>query len=388
MTQASGTWPGGPRGTSVSPFVGTSEMAARMAAFNWAATPLGPASKWPQSLKTAVGIILSSRYPMVIWWGPDLVLLYNDAWVPILGPGKHPALGMPGFQVWPENWHIIGQQLRSVLATGQATFSDDQLLPAMRTGYLEEAYFTYSYSAIRDESGAVAGVFTAVTETTQQVLTHRRLRTLRTLGEKTALAATQGTATVDDVCAAALQALTEDRADIPFAAIYRLDPGDPVAHLISSMGMSDPSVLLAAVYGSTSGLVLRDIVNTGASTVLDALPPAWGAAMQPGANPVGDQPPYTALILPVQSGGEDLPATAMVAAVTPYRGLDDEFRGFFDLITAQISRAITDAQTYQVRAREYRADPHGGVDPATRHSGPDCAAARLRRPVHPRRRTP
>ena len=146
----------------------------------------------------------------------------------------------PGIQVGPENWHIIGQQLRSVLATGQATFSDDQLLPAMRTGYLEEAYFTYSYSAIRDESGTVAGVFTAVTETTQPVLTHRRLRTLRTLGEKTALAATQGTATVDDVCAAALQALAEDRADIPFAAIYRLDPGDPVAHLISSMGMSDP----------------------------------------------------------------------------------------------------------------------------------------------------
>ncbi len=146
--------PGGQHPTNASPFVGHSEMAARMAAFNWAATPLGPVSKWPQSLRTAVGICLSSRYPMVIWWGPDLALIYNDAWVPILGPDKHPALGWPGAQVWPEHWHIIGRQLLSVLETGLATFSDDQYLPVKRFGYLEEAYFTYSYSAIRDELGS------------------------------------------------------------------------------------------------------------------------------------------------------------------------------------------------------------------------------------------
>ncbi|HZQ31678.1 MAG TPA: SpoIIE family protein phosphatase [Mycobacterium sp.] len=353
MTQLPGSWPGGHRSANVSPFVGPGEMAARMSAFDWAATPLGPVPRWPQSLRTAVGICLDSRYPMVIWWGPDQVLLYNDAWVPILGPDKHPALGWPGREVWPETWHIIGEQLRSVLATGQATFSRDQLLPAMRSGYLEEAYFTYSYSAIRDESGAVGGVFTAVTETTQRVLSDRRLRTLRTLGEKTTVAATGHSATVESVCDAALQTLADDRADIPLAAIYRLYPGDATAHLVGSMGVSDPSVPATAVYGSTAGLVLRDIVNTGASMVLDTVPQAWGDAMQAGASPVGDQPPRTALILPVQSGGEDLPATAMIAAVTPYRALDDDFRGFFDLITAQLSRALTDAQTLQIRAREY-----------------------------------
>jgi PAS domain S-box-containing protein len=337
-------------------------MAARMSAFNWAATPLGPVSKWPQSLRTAVGICLSSRYPMVIWWGPDLALIYNDAWVPILGPDKHPALGWPGIQVWPENWHIIGQQLRSVLETGQATFSDDQYLPVKRFGYLEEAYFTYSYSAIRDELGVVRGVFTAITETTQRVLSDRRLRTLRKLGERTALAATEGGATVEVVCDAAVQALAENRADIPFAAIYTLNPGDPAALLVSSMGMTDPSVFSAAVYGSTSGLVLRDIVNTGASTVLDALPPSWGEAMETGANPVGDQPPSTALILPVQTSGQDLPATVMVAGVTPYRRLDDDFRGYLDLATAQINRAIGDAQTYQ--AQRARAEALAQLDRA------------------------
>lgn len=335
------------RGSDVSPFVGDGEMAARMRTFDWSATTLGPVSKWPQSLRIAVGICLASRYPMVIWWGRDLVLLYNDAWVPILGPDKHPALGKPGIAVWPEMWHIIGSQLNSVVATGQATYCDDQLLPAMRFGYLEEAYFTYSYSPIRNESGAVGGVFTAVTETTQRVLSDRRLRTLRTLGEKTALATTEGEASVENVCVAAMDALADDRADVPFAAMYRLNPGDPVAHLVCSMGIADPSVLSAAVYGSVAGLVLRDIVDTGESTILDALPQSWVEAIEPGASPAGNDPPLVALILPVQAGGDELPTIVMVAGVTPYRRLDDDFRGFFDLATAQVSRAINDAQLYQ-----------------------------------------
>ncbi len=199
------------------------------------------------------------------------------------------------------------------------------------------------------------------------------------LGEQTALAATQRGASAEGVCDAALKALAENRADIPFAAIYTLNPGDPAAHLVSSMGMTDPSVFSAAVYGSTSGLVLRDIVNTGASTVLDALPPSWGAAMETGANPVGDQPPTTALILPIQAGGADLPATVMVAGVTPYRSLDDDYRGFLDLATAQINRAIGGAQEYeQTRCRRAHA--------AARDPRPDPVATRVRCPVHPGRR--
>ncbi|HEX5346379.1 MAG TPA: PAS domain-containing protein [Pseudonocardiaceae bacterium] len=107
----------------------------------------------------------------------------------LVGPAKHPALGKPGELVWPEMWHIMGAQLRSVLDTGQATWSDDQLLPAMRPGCLEEAYFTYSYSPIRDETGGVAGVFTAVIETTDRVLNERRLRTVRELGDISAVTA-------------------------------------------------------------------------------------------------------------------------------------------------------------------------------------------------------
>ncbi len=346
MTNTSGGHLAG--ASAVSPFVGHGEMADRMTAFDWSTSLLGPVEGWPQSLRTAVGICLSSRYPMVIWWGPELVLLYNDAWVPILGPEKHPALGRPGATVWPEMWHIIGAQLHSVLETGEATFSNDQLLPAMRFGYLEEAYFTYSYSAIRDESGCAGGVFTAVTETTDRVLSERYLRTLRALGDATSLAAADSGTTVENVCGAAVQSLAGDRDDIPFAAIFRIDhTGAPVP--IASMGLADPSVL------GTTPVSLWEAARAGDAMTLLDVPPAWAAAVQPGANKVGDAPPTTAAIMPVQLGDDGDVVAMLLAAVTPYRSLGEEFRGFLDLAAAQISRAVSDAVAHQAQSRRLAA---------------------------------
>src|ERR671916_2394320 len=170
--------------------------------------------------------------------GPELVLIYNDAWVPILGPSKHPALGKPGAQVWPEMWHIIGAQMRHVLNSGEATWSDDQLLPAYRYGYLEEAYFTYSYSPIHDESGAVCGVFTAVTETTTRVLGERRLGTQHALGE----VSVAQTTSVEQACSAAMEVLSGNRADIPFALVYLLTP-DGTGTRLADQGLASDHVL-------------------------------------------------------------------------------------------------------------------------------------------------
>ncbi|HVL85526.1 MAG TPA: PAS domain S-box protein, partial [Pseudonocardia sp.] len=164
-------------------FLAGGEMGRRIVAFDWAATPLGPLRGWPAHLRTAVSICLASRHPMVLCWGPDLVLLYNDAWIPILGPRRHPAaLGRAGRDGWPQTWHGIGEQLAGVLETGEATWSDDQPLPARRHGDLEEAYFTYSCSPVQDETGAVAGVLTVVTETTSRVLSQRRPAGVSALG--------------------------------------------------------------------------------------------------------------------------------------------------------------------------------------------------------------
>ena len=155
-----------------------SEMRELVDATDWAAGPLGEREAWPQSLRTAVDICLRSRFPIMVCWGSELVMVYNDGYRPMLG-AKHPrALGSPIAEVWPEVWDTIGPMFDQVMSGGAATWSADQLLVLERNGYPEECYFTYSYAPVTDESGAVAGVFCAVTETTERVLGERRLATL------------------------------------------------------------------------------------------------------------------------------------------------------------------------------------------------------------------
>ena len=143
---------------------------------DWSQTPLGAPHSWPQSLKTAVSIILNSRFPMFVWWGPQLLTFYNDAYMVIAGE-KHPqALGKPGPIVWAEIWDVVGSLADQVMQTGTATWADDHLLYVNRFGYVEETYFTFSYSPVFDELGVVKGVFCACTETTDKVLTARNLQ--------------------------------------------------------------------------------------------------------------------------------------------------------------------------------------------------------------------
>src|SRR5262249_50438624 len=156
-------------------------MGALMRAHDWSTSPLGDPADWSPTLKAAVATCLSTRFPMVIWWGPKLLMLYNDAWQPILGQTKHPAgLGRPGAEVWPETWPIVGAQFESALK-GIATWSEDLLLASDRRGFLEECYFTYSHSPLRGASGEILGVCSVVSETTDRVLSERRMRVLRDL---------------------------------------------------------------------------------------------------------------------------------------------------------------------------------------------------------------
>ena len=153
---------------------GGGTMGALMRAKDWSATPLGPASAWPQSLRTSVSTCLNCSFPILIWWGPDLVKLYNDAYAAIIAE-KHPrALGSPGREVWPEIWDTIGPMLGRVMDHGEATPANDLLLVLHRRGFPEECYFSFSYSPIRDETGRVGGVFCPVIETTARVLGERR----------------------------------------------------------------------------------------------------------------------------------------------------------------------------------------------------------------------
>src|SRR5690606_7961651 len=136
---------------------GGGEMGARIRAFDWAATPLGPPQFWPQSLKTAVRIMLTSRQPIWVGWGDELILLYNDAYLSIIG-GKHPdALGQPVATVWREVWDEIGHMLSTAMSGDYGTFVEKQLLIMERHGYPEETYYTFSYSPIPKDDGVGAG---------------------------------------------------------------------------------------------------------------------------------------------------------------------------------------------------------------------------------------
>lgn len=211
-------------------FAGGGEMGALMRTIDWSKTPLGPIDQWAQSLQTAVSICLYSRFPILIWWGKEYIKIYNDAYRPMLGTEKHPlAMGRSGHEIWAEIWDIIGPMLDSVYERGKATWSSDQLLPMNRNGFIEECYFTFSYSPIFDETGGVGGIFTAVSETTQQVIGDRRLRTLHALSE----GANKGI-TPDEACQFAVDVLDKNPADVPFALIYLLDDAQQKAHCVGS----------------------------------------------------------------------------------------------------------------------------------------------------------
>ena len=197
--------------------------------FDWSATPIGPRESWPQSLRTSLSICLASRFPILIWWGPDLTMLYNDDYATILG-AKHPhALGTRGFDVWSEIWPVIGPMLDQVRFEKKATWSDDQLLIMDRYGYTEETYFTFSYSPILDESGGVGGIFTTVFETTSRVIGERRLDTLRQLAARASIAKS-----VEEACRNAVDILEMNRSDVPFAAIHlRGEDHEEVADTVS-----------------------------------------------------------------------------------------------------------------------------------------------------------
>jgi hypothetical protein len=166
------------------PFHGKSEMAQRMRALDWSRTTLGPVDQWPEPLRTSVSTCLDCAFPIVLWWGRDLAILYNDEYIPMLGPAKHPAaLGELGSKVWAEIWDVVGPMLSHVMVTAEPTRSRDLLLHIDR-GYPEEAYFSFSYSPIHGEDGHVAGIFCPVIETTGKVIGERRLRSLRDLAAR------------------------------------------------------------------------------------------------------------------------------------------------------------------------------------------------------------
>jgi signal transduction histidine kinase len=315
---------------------GPTEMAGRIQTFNWAATSLGVPSSWPQGLRTVLSILLNSSFPMQLLWGPEYIHFYNDAYIPIAAD-KHPAaFGRAGALVWPEIWDQVEPMLSMVRTTGEATWSDDQMLLLDRYGELEEGYFTFSYSPIQGPQGDVDGVFVTVTETTRQVISARRLHTVRDLGTVLARATSEGEASrlIGDV-------LAKNAADLPFMLLYLFD-GQRQLRLAQATHLSQHAQIAPPLLALSDDVwPLAECLASGQASLITSLPAELGQL--PGG-PWG-VPANRALALPLISTASSQTLGVLIAGLSPRLRLDDDYRDFIERVASQIAGAISIARS-------------------------------------------
>ena len=305
--------------------------------FDWSGHRLGEPDDWPRSLKTAVSLILNSQHPMWIGWGPEMSFLYNDAYLHVLGLAKHPkSLGRPAAEVWAEIWDVCGPLAEKVFRQGEASFMDDVRLFMQRGHYLEETWYSFSYSPIRDESGEVGGLFCPSNDVTPKVVGARRLRTLSELAGGPYV----GKST-DAACAIIARELANNPADVPFALLYIANPGGTEAVLRQTVGIGDASELLAPpvvdLKDGQSGRVFWPLAEVFAERTARRVSVARFDAFPRGP---ADQRISEAIILPVISRGDDKPLGVLIAGVNPTRPADPDYQTFFELMATQVGTVI------------------------------------------------
>ncbi|MGQ9365419.1 ATP-binding protein [Azospirillum sp. ST 5-10] len=332
---------------------GGGEMGERMRAFDWAATSLGSCEGWPQSLKTAVRIMLTSRQPIWIGWGPDLIFFYNDPYKAIIG-GKHPhGLGRPTAVVWREIWHDIGPMLSQAMTGIEGTYVEGQLLVMERNGYPEETYYTFSYSPIPDDDGSAGGIICANTDDTRRVIGERQLALLRDLAAGTADARNR-----PDVCARAAAALAGDRHDLPFAMIYLSEPGGGATLAgVQGIGRDHPAAPQRLEFGASAPWPMPE--KARGVEVVEGLAERFAAPFPTGP---WTRPADRAAVLPLPAASETGQDGLLVVGLNPFRLFDDGYRGFLDLVAGQIAGAIGNADAYEGERR--RAEALAEVDRA------------------------
>lgn len=301
-------------------FAAGGEAGRLMAAVDWAATPVGPVSGWPASLRFAVRTVLVSRFPMVLTWGPEFTQFYNDAYAPFIG-AKHPAIGQDIRVTLAEGWDALGPPVEHAMSTLEASWLPGLLLLLERAGYREETYFTVSHAPAFDDDGRVAGMHAVCTEVTAEVLGTRRqalLHELATVGGH--LGAEQ------DVVPAMCAALASDPLDVPFAAVYLSVPGSDRFSRVAAVGC-DPQLL-----PETAGP--------------DVDPAAIAAALQLPGGPFGDRV-TDAVVLPLTAGRDGEPLGLLLAGRSPNLALDEEHRTFHELLAAQFAGAVVNIRAFE-----------------------------------------
>jgi signal transduction histidine kinase/PleD family two-component response regulator len=336
-------------------FAGGGEMGRRIRGHDWAGNALGTIETWPRALRTALRIMLSSRYAMWLAWGRDLTFFCNDAYLPTLGQ-KQGWLGASAKTVWAEIWPDIGPRIERVLRTGEATWDEGLLLFLERSGYPEETYHTFSYSPAPEDDAGIGGMLCVVAEETERVIGERRLATLRDLAS--ALAAARGEAAVR---AAAETGLGRNQKDLPFTLLYMFE-ADGAARLAAATGVPADHPLSRPDAGGifwpsadrspAAGLIEIENLDTIVARVGGAIPTggAWRVA------------PRKAASLPILGQGQGTPIGFLVAGLNPFRPLDDDYAGFLHLVAGQVAAGLANARAFAEERR--RADALAELDRA------------------------
>lgn len=307
----------------------------------WDSTPLGSFDTWPEELRFAVTTVMPSGVPMMIWWGPDLIQIYNEAYVPLLG-NKHPdSMGQPAEECWSEAWGSLRPSVLGVLATGRASFEEFLPLWIDRHGFLEETHWSLSLSPIRQHgTGDILGLLCATTEKTDDVITKRRLRSLRRLGE---VSTAQGTVEASD---AAMESMTGEDVDIRAMGLYCAEEPDSDPERIAWTGDfpdERPVEELAAITA-----MVNACAATGEAYELDDTSAHDGngsprSLRESTDNTLGP----SILCLPVNSNHGELTA-ALVLELSPHLPFNDQFRTYVDLVASQFHRIVVDTSNYDL----------------------------------------
>ena len=317
------------------------EMARRFREFDWSGTPIGPPGCWPSTWRNAARLILGSGYPLALGLGKDLIYIYNDAFIPLGGPARHPeALGQPVRVVWKEIWPgILFPRFTHTLTTGEPSGEDDLLMPLSRSGYLEETYISFSFAALPDDEDRPSGIFCTATENTGRVIARRQIDCLRRLAAQSASAESPASA-----CRTAVATLDDQARDVPFGLIYLLDPKGTQATLAGMCGFKQlpPNALTSVQLGSgLDPFCLDTVVSRREPVLLEDIEAVVEPSLREGSL-VSKQ----ALAIPVANATSPDLTGILVAGLNPMRP-SAESREFLLLVVGQLETAISNARARQ-----------------------------------------
>ena len=322
--------------SSVNFLIGGGEMGELVRSMDWSGTSLGPIDTWPPSLRTAVNIVLNSNFPISLIWGPDHVQIYNDRLRPTYG-NKHPESFGQDFTIcWASALPVVGEAFRGALA-GKSSYLEDQRIFPDRLGFLEEAFFTHSFSPIRDENGGIVGLFHPITETTSKIVGQRRARLLRDLAT-----IGLGTQSLNEAMTLLARTIADDPFDLPFAMFYALDESQTAAHLVAFTGLPSGGTASAEVVdlvGDTSKWPIAEVISSGKAAVLDDVDLRFPELVgEPYPEPV-----VKARVLPIVPHARSSPVGVLVVGVSPRLPVDDVYATFLDMLQMTVNAVAASA---------------------------------------------